>query len=385
MRVIAVMAMLFLTLPTANEVIEIKIALYDSISPSVNLIERAFHYAWEKNGVEYEMKVDRIDYKDVINGLDEYDVLVIGASGRQYFHGLIPKWKENVKKFIENGGGYIGICGGANMASMGYEKPKYVLDFIINIACLKIIDAYINDDQNEEWQYLWKEAGRSNIPIKNEFVEKHPLFNNETCRYITYGGGPGMYGVKKARAIALYAEEPMKIAPLHYWIWLGKWIPYKIIKTDIKGYYSILETEYGKGKVIVFGPHPEIPPRMNGSVNEFFGLSIYGIPRYVYSWEGGESFNMSYNWWILRRSIAYVCNLPFPPAEELFIYLSHQNREVKAYVENAERVEFYVDGSLAFIDENPPFKMTIDNGRHIVRAIAYKNNAKAWDERIIEV
>ncbi|KAA0000157.1 MAG: hypothetical protein FE047_02135 [Thermoplasmata archaeon] len=117
MRVIAVMAMLFLTLPTANEVIEIKIALYDSISPSVNLIERAFHYAWEKNGVEYEMKVDRIDYKDVINGLDEYDVLVIGASGRQYFHGLIPKWKENVKKFIENGGGYIGICGGANMAS----------------------------------------------------------------------------------------------------------------------------------------------------------------------------------------------------------------------------------------------------------------------------
>ena len=46
MRVIAVMAMLFLTLPTANEVIEIKIALYYSISPSVKLIERAFHYAW---------------------------------------------------------------------------------------------------------------------------------------------------------------------------------------------------------------------------------------------------------------------------------------------------------------------------------------------------
>ncbi|KAA0000156.1 MAG: hypothetical protein FE047_02130 [Thermoplasmata archaeon] len=90
---------------------------------------------------------------------------------------------------------------------MGYEKPKYVLDFIINIACLKIIDAYINDDQNEEWQYLWKEAGRSNIPIKNEFVEKHPLFNNETCRYITYGGGPGMYGVKKSEGNCLLCRR----------------------------------------------------------------------------------------------------------------------------------------------------------------------------------
>ncbi len=366
---------------------EVNIALYDSISPSVSLLERSFHYAWNENGIKYEMNVHRIDYKDVMNGLDDYDVLVIGASGRQYFHGLLPKWRENVKEFIANGGGYVGICGGANIASKGYENPRHLLDYIINIASLGIVDAYINDDQEEEWQYLWKEAGRSNIPLKNVFIKKHPVFNNETWRYITYGGGPGMYGVEKAEPIAFYAEEPMEVAPLHYWRWLGKWIPYKIVRTDIKEYYSILETKYGNGKVLVFGPHPEIPPRLNGSVEEFFGLSIYGIPRYVYTWKGGEQLNMSYNWWIIRRSIAYVCNLPLPPAEELFIYLSYPNNgEVEAYAENAEKVEFYVDGNLAYVDENPPFKMIIDSkGEHVVKAIAYKNNVEAWDERVVEV
>ncbi|MEM1513509.1 MAG: hypothetical protein QXW78_05745 [Candidatus Thermoplasmatota archaeon] len=360
---------------------EIKIAIYNSISPSVKLLERAFRYAWEENGIEYEIIAKRIDFRDVINGsLENYDILVIGASGRQYFHGLIKKWKEEIKEFIANGGGYIGICGGANIASKGYEKPRHFFDFIINMACLEIVDAYINDDQDEEWQYLWKEVGDSRIPIKNEIIP-HPIFENLSYRYITYGGGPGMYGIKEAKPIAVYAEEPMEVAPLHYWIWVGKWIPYKEIKTDIKQHYSIVESKYGKGKVIVFSPHPEIPCGMNGSVYEFFGISIYGIPRYVYSWVNGNNTNMSYNWWILRRAIAYSLNLPLPPMEELFIYLRYTDGEVNAYVENAEKVIFYVDGEVYEIKNEPPFKISVNDGKaHIIKAIAIKGNAKAWDE-----
>ena len=326
--------------------IKIKIALYDSISPSVNLVEKALHYSWKSKNTRYEMDVKRIDFLDVINGnLFNYDVLVIGASGRQYFHGLFPKWKENVKRFIENGGGYVGICGGANIMSKGYEKPRYILDYIINIASLGIVDAYINDEQNEEWQYLWKESGGVNIPIKNILLE-HPIFDGEKERYITYGGGPGLYGMQRAKAMAIYDEEPMEVAPLHYWIWAGKWIPYKKIKTDIKGYYSAAEITYGKGKIVVFGMHPEIPPRLNGSVEEFFGLSIYGIPRFVYAWKGGKLLNFSYNWWILRRSIAYVRDLPLPPVDEICVFVSYENGKIKAYAENADKVEFYVDEKL---------------------------------------
>ncbi|HDN96238.1 MAG TPA: hypothetical protein ENG71_04150 [Thermoplasmatales archaeon] len=367
----------------------IRIALYDSISPSVNLIEKACHYGWiaDKN---YEMEVERIGYKEVMEGLSSYDVLVIGASGRQYFHGLNPKWRENVKKFIANGGGYVGICGGANIMSKGYEKPRHPLDFIITKSALEIVDAYINDDQCGEWQYLWKEGvadepPRGNIPIKNEIVANHPIFAGMKERYITYGGGPGLYGMKNAKGLAVYTEEPMDVAPLHYWIWLGKWIPYKKIRTDIKGYYSCAEAKYGKGKVIIFGGHPEIPPSFNASIVEYFGLSIYNIPRFVYAWKGGEQKNYSYNWWILRRSIAYVCNLPLPPAEELYVELGINGNQIEAYAENAEKVEFYVEGELYFIDSEPPFKFNFDlQGKHVIKAIAYSSNAYAWDEKEVE-
>lgn len=354
-----------------NEKIEIKIALYDSISPSINLLEKALHYGWGK----YEMNVRRISFKDIINGsLKNYDVLIIGASGRQYFHGLIPKWREEVKEFIEDGGGYVGICGGANIMTKGYEKPKYLMDFIINKASLKIIDAYINDEQNEEWQYLWKEgvAGeppRGNIPIKNSLLP-HPIFGGIRERYITYGGGPGLYNMEKAKGIAIYEEEPMNVAPIHYF-------PCKLIKTDIKGYYSAAETTYGNGRVIIFGMHPEIPPRLNATIKEYFGLSIYSIPRYVYRLEGGKLLNYSYNWWILRRAIAYVCNLPLPPIEELCIFLHKEENKVVAYVENAKKVEFYVDGKLYYEDKEPPYEIEVNGKR--VKAVAY-GKGYAWDE-----
>lgn len=290
-------------------------------------------------------------------------------------------WRDKVREFIASGRGYIGICGGANIVSKGYEKPKHFFDFIINSGCLKIVDAYINDDQDEEWQYLWKEIGDSRIPLKNEIIAPHPIFENLSYRYITYGGGPGMYGMREAKGIAIYADEPMEVAPLHYWVWLGKWIPYKKIKTDIKGQYSIAETFYGNGKVIVFSSHPEIPCGMNGSVYEFFGISIYGVPRYVYSWVNGNNTNMSYNWWILRRAIAYTLSLPLPPMEELFIYLRYSSGEIIAYVENAEKVIFYVDGDLYEIKNEPPFKISINDGKmHVVKAVALKGNAEAWDE-----
>ena len=364
---------------------EIKIAIYDSISPSVKLLERAFNYSWEENGIKYKTKAERIDFKDVVNGnLKNYDILIIGASGRQYFHGLIKTWREKVKDFIAEGGGYIGICGGANIASKGYEKPRHFFDLIINSACLSIVDAYINDDQDEEWQYLWKEIGDSRIPLKNEIVSEHPIFEGLSYRYITYGGGPGMYGMKEAKGIAVYADEAMEVAPLHYWIWAGEWIPYKEVKTDIKGYFSIAESKYGKGKIIVFSSHPEIPCGMNGSVYEFFGISIYGVPRYVYSWVSKENTNISYNWWILRRSVAYLLDLPLPPMEELFIYLRNNGGEINAYVENAEKVIFYVDGEIYAIKNEAPFKISINDGeKHVVRGVALRGNAEAWDEIIL--
>lgn len=305
----------------------IRIALYDSISPSVNLLENAFHYEWKVNEKFYELVVERVDNSDILAGKlseENYDALVIGASGRQYFHSITEKWKERVKNFIYNGGGYIGICGGANIVSKGIEKPEAPLDFLINKASLGIVNVYINDDQDGEWQYLWKDTEEDHIPLKTWINTSCIIFKGHEgdIRFITYGGGPGMYLADESdneiKPIAIYLEEPMDVAPLHYWRWRGEWEISSNVTTDIKKQWAGIEARYGQGKMIIFGHHPEIPPMMNGSITEYFGLSIYGIPRYVYKWDGGIQTSMDYNWWILRRGIAYVSGVPerdLPPIE----------------------------------------------------------------------
>jgi len=292
----------------------IRIALYDSISPSVNQMEEALNYEWEVHGVHYKMVVERVDSQEVVGGklnTDNYDVLFIGASGRQYFQGVTEKWKEGVKNFISSGGGYVGICGGANIVSMGVEHPRYFLDKVINKAVLGLVPVYLNDDQDEEWQYLWKDTGKDHIPVEIGIDTGNILFSgyrkDSIC--ITYGGGAGMYaaGEGNITPIAFFMEEPMEVAPLHYYRWNGEIA--SNVTTDIEGQIAGIESVYGNGTIIIFSPHPEIPPMMNGTIREFFGFSIYGIPRYVYAWEGGKQTVMDYNWWILRRSAAAVVGI----------------------------------------------------------------------------
>jgi len=302
----------------------IRVALYDSISPSINQMEEALNYEWEGQSAHYKMTVERIDSPEVMAGklnTDNYDVLFVGASGRQYFQGITERWKGAIKNFISSGGGYVGICGGANIVSMGIENPRYFLDRVINKAALGIVPVYLNDDQDEEWQYLWKDTGKDHIPVKVGVDTDSIIFSGyvKDSIYITYGGGAGMYpsGEGNITPIAFFKEEPMKVAPLHYYKWNGEIAAN--VTTDIEGQIAGIEASYGNGTIIIFSPHPEIPPMMNGSIREFFGFSIYGIPRYVYAWEGGEQTDMDYNWWILRRSAAAVAAVPLedmPPIRQ---------------------------------------------------------------------
>lgn len=126
-----------------------------------------------------------------------------------------------MKNFIYNGGGYLGICGGANIVSQGIENPESFIDVFINKASLGIVNVYLNDNQEEEWQYLWKDTGEDHIPIQIR-VFNSTIFKGygEDSRFITYGGGPGVYlaglsdeKLGEVTPIAIYLEEPMDVSP----------------------------------------------------------------------------------------------------------------------------------------------------------------------------
>lgn len=421
-KLLALLIFLLLAIPVStpakNNVIYKKIAVYPSIVPAVKVLEVSLRYGWNSNGKTYIFEVSQVNEMDIILGkLKNYDAFVIGASGRQYLYGASNLWKEQVKKFIAGGGGYLGICGGANEASMGYENPKSPVDYMINDAVLKVANVYINDDQSQEWQYLYKTSGiEGGVPIKCKFTNNPILSPSpDNPRIIRYEGGPGMYpannsNLPEVEPIAFYEEEPSEKAPIHHWYKKdGEWHEDGTIKTDIKGQYAGIITTYGKGRIILFGPHPEEPTMIGGHVEEFPGRTKYTLFRekYLYKWTGGNETPLGYNWWILRRSMAWACNIPdneLPPINETTIFMEKPNNifpmiyvegkailpcrkniviggiDVEAYAMNAKEVKFYVDGEEKAQDMQPPYKWHANLvGEHEIMVKALNGNFFAYD------
>jgi glutamine amidotransferase-like uncharacterized protein len=320
----------------------IRVAVYDSIFRSPKLIYAALSYNWDYSNCSYLFNVTLISSKEILgygnNSLntDKFDVFVMGASARQFIHGVYPHFKSNLRRFVYNGGGYVGICGGANEASQKIVDDNTIRGRIINKALLGIVNVYSNDQQKEEWQYAWLEAkgdagNVSGIPLNISINITHPIFSSydESIRNIRWWGGPGMFLAEKddhlmgkVVPLAVYVEEPMKKGPIHHWknSLCREPVPYKTVRTDILGQYAGVASTYNnKGKIVLFGPHPEYSTWTNGHVNEFKteGRGWVGN-KFVYNWNGQET-NYDYNWWIIRRSVAWAAGLPekaLPPINE---------------------------------------------------------------------
>ncbi|MBC7081313.1 MAG: hypothetical protein H5T44_03620 [Thermoplasmatales archaeon] len=328
-----IISMLFIILANGDEENEINVAIYFSgVKRYAEEIKDAIEYSWIHSGEKYKISSEIITRKDVINGkLSQYDVLVIPGIARPYLDAIDARWRNEVRKFVENGGGYIGICGGANLASVGFDGMD--INIVLNPFLLKIANVYVNDEQYEEWQYLWRSNWRyGGVPLKIYInFSENPIFSGfyGEERSIRYWGGPGMYEANlkdekfgKIVPLATYIEEPMEVAPLHYWRWAGGWIPYKNITTDIKGQYAVISTTYGKGKVVLFGPHPERETFFDGYVEEFpVHEKLSPFTWFIYNWVSNNSSEISYNWWILRRAVAWAGNFEISPASNTCIII----------------------------------------------------------------
>jgi len=316
-----------------QDFVEVRVAVYDSVLKNISREAKdAVEYSWEDNGTKYEIVTSVINKSDLVRKhvLTEgnFDVLLMPGSGRPYFDAYDLRWRKEVKKFVEDGGGYVGICGGANLASMGFNE-KLSINNVLGMSTLGIANVYVNDQQGEEWQYLWKSNWKYGLPPINVYIPDsgNPITGNfyDSYRNIRYGGGPGMYpaGVKNDKCgdivpLAIYAEEPMEAAPIHRWKWDGGgWKIAANITTDIKGEYAAIATTYGNGRVVLFGPHPEKKTFFGGRIEEFPVRKNTRFTWFIYNWSDGISSNRDYNWWMLQRSVAWTACCPVP----------HENRE----------------------------------------------------------
>lgn len=121
--------------------------------------------------------------------------------------------REGLVKFVESGGGYVGWCAGAFMATARLGETRY--------AGLGIFPGgtgiYSTYTENSSVDYSLQEI---------TWLGKK--------RAIYYEGGPFLYGLE---------NEPTA----------------KIIGLYDTGYVAAARATYGKGRVFISGPHPEAP------------------------------------------------------------------------------------------------------------------------------
>lgn len=105
--------------------IAIRVALYDDSGSGGKGIPTVF----EQLGRCKDVEVIKLDAEGIRAGLTGYDVVIFtGGSGSKQANTIGMLGREQVRRFVEAGGGYIGICAGAYLACDGYSWGVKVLD-----------------------------------------------------------------------------------------------------------------------------------------------------------------------------------------------------------------------------------------------------------------
>lgn len=176
------------------------------------------------------------------NGLAQVDVLICpGGSGSKQSRVLDDEGRRAVREFVQNGGGYVGFCAGAYLASSHYT-------WSLGLINARVVDTAHWARGTGSVSLRMTPEGRELLGTTNEVV---------TCYY---GQGPLLApGTNSAlpdyRVLATYDSEIAK-----------KGAPTGVMT----GTTAIASGLCGKGRVLCFSPHPE----SGRSLNHFVGLAV---------------------------------------------------------------------------------------------------------------
>ena len=82
------------------------------------------------NSSKIQLEVSRVTTADIVAGkLDEFDVLIHpGGSGSKQGNDLGEDGRQQVRQFVSQGGGFLGVCAGAYLATNDYTWSLNLID-----------------------------------------------------------------------------------------------------------------------------------------------------------------------------------------------------------------------------------------------------------------
>jgi len=178
---------------------------------------------------------DVLEFNDVASGLDDsYDVVVY--PGGDYYDIIEvynnPAMADAIRDFVDNGGGFVGVCGGSIAGSTdlvydGVTYPGIMLGLL---------------DVEATWDSDWSYYIGNMISLEFESVMEHDIFegvNVGDTFDLDYAGGPTFNTTEDA--LLEYNEN----------LYNG------LDDYQISGRDAVVVGEYGEGNVILSAPHPE--------------------------------------------------------------------------------------------------------------------------------
>jgi len=193
------------------------------------------NYCWRGKKFHYRFVTEFLYDKNILKGSlknSKFDVLLVPGGGVGDGESIVKgftifrnvrKWKKHIQDFIQNGGGYVGFCGGAAMITglkTAADKPKKFIEKLYNNSSLHIscVDAYYKDlalplfYPLQRWHpekigataFVFafrpgltvdnKRIFCSGVPVDFAIDSSHPLFSGydqKTLR-MRWWGGPGL-------------------------------------------------------------------------------------------------------------------------------------------------------------------------------------------------
>ncbi len=189
--------------------------------------------------------------------LEKFDIVIVpGGSASKQAAMLGDDGRQAVRRFVRAGGGYVGICGGAFLATAKYDWGMALVNAKPLTGKINILG-----------EGLVSISVRGTGIVKMELTDagKTVLSDSRGLVDIRYSGGPiispaGMNDLPEYVSLATFRTE----------VW--RYEPQKGTMIDTP---AIIAGRFGKGSVIVFGPHPE----MTEGLESLIGRAIQATAR----------------------------------------------------------------------------------------------------------